>query len=146
MCPVAIAMTLCELGTAHLTPPMECRSVKQRTADTPAGRRHCVEWVFLLSVYSYMILMTSNFRALARSAQSWSSYSGYFRESSERVNTSLLGRMTHHDFSSHVLCISAAERYWCVSRPFCVKFPELYPCSQISQRTPTGISQRRNCA
>ncbi|KAF9652408.1 hypothetical protein BDM02DRAFT_3109427 [Thelephora ganbajun] len=41
---------------------MECRSVSQKATVTPADRRHCVE-------------------ALARSAQSWSSYSGYFRES-----------------------------------------------------------------
>ncbi|KAF9788596.1 hypothetical protein BJ322DRAFT_649215 [Thelephora terrestris] len=57
----AISMTLCELEIAHLSPPMECRLI-QNAAATPMKRRHCVE-------------------ALARSAQSWSSYSGYFRES-----------------------------------------------------------------
>jgi len=56
--PVAISMTLCELDIAHLSPPMECRSVKQKATATPADRRHCVEWVLLLT-YSHTILMTS---------------------------------------------------------------------------------------
>ena len=86
-CPVAISMTLCELEIAHLSPPMECRSVRQNAAATPAGRRHCVEWVLFLLLSSLMILTNSNFRALARSAQSWSSYSGYFRESSKPGST-----------------------------------------------------------
>ena len=50
-------MTLCELEIAHLSPPMECRSAKQKTAATPADRRHCVEWVSLPLV-DHTILMT----------------------------------------------------------------------------------------
>jgi hypothetical protein len=39
-------MTLCELEVAHLSPPMECRPIKQKVTITPAKRRNCVEWAF----------------------------------------------------------------------------------------------------
>ena len=104
-------MTLCELEVAHLTPPMECRTAKHKTTATPTDRRHCVEWVFPLSIYLHTILTTPGHRALARSAQSWSSYSGYFRESSELGSTCLLNCIVQNDFSSHVLCLPTAERY-----------------------------------
>ncbi|TCD64082.1 hypothetical protein EIP91_004554 [Steccherinum ochraceum] len=62
----AISMTLCELRTGRHSPPMECLPFSSDFEDTilPAGRdshRSCVE-------------------ALSRSAQYWSSYSGYLRE------------------------------------------------------------------
>jgi len=137
-------MTLCELEIAHLSPPMECRSAKQKTAATPADRRHCVEWVLHLSTHLHPI-MTPGFRALARSAQSWSSYSGYFRESSELRFIRSFGCITHGNSSSHVLCLPAAERYRYPWRPFHMRVPETYACPQISQRTSTGISRRRGC-
>ncbi|KAF9028175.1 hypothetical protein BDZ89DRAFT_1015250, partial [Hymenopellis radicata] len=59
----AISMTLCELGTAkHLSPPLEC-SQYAVNADRSNRRDqgNCVE-------------------ALSRSAQFWSSYSGYLRD------------------------------------------------------------------
>ncbi|KAI6006281.1 hypothetical protein F5J12DRAFT_833432 [Pisolithus orientalis] len=60
----AISMTLCELATArHYAPPMECAAFskgQQRPPDSFA-QSACVE-------------------ALSRSAQFWSSYSGYLRE------------------------------------------------------------------
>ncbi|KAK0232420.1 hypothetical protein EDD85DRAFT_775123, partial [Armillaria nabsnona] len=63
----AISMTLCELATAkHLSPPLECApfssentSLYSQKHDDTQGK--CVE-------------------ALSRSAQFWSSYSGYLRE------------------------------------------------------------------
>ncbi|KAI5888546.1 uncharacterized protein SCHCODRAFT_085873 [Schizophyllum commune H4-8] len=60
----AISMTLCELATAkHYTPPLECApfvpGTDGLTSDGAAGE--CVN-------------------ALSRSAQYWSSYSGYLRE------------------------------------------------------------------
>ncbi|KAH9835145.1 uncharacterized protein C8Q71DRAFT_848869, partial [Rhodofomes roseus] len=66
----AISMTLCELSTAnHHSPPLECVafSTESRSSRPPAhgpAHRSCVE-------------------ALSRSAQYWSSYSGYLREVSQ---------------------------------------------------------------
>ncbi|KIY51816.1 hypothetical protein FISHEDRAFT_18726, partial [Fistulina hepatica ATCC 64428] len=65
----AISMTLCELATAkHHTPPLECSafafepsSVLFENDVEPLTSRECVN-------------------ALSRSAQFWSSYSGYLRE------------------------------------------------------------------
>ncbi|KAF9220743.1 hypothetical protein BS17DRAFT_298547 [Gyrodon lividus] len=64
----AISMTMCELATArHYSPPMECAGFarggyKLSSSSPPAhARGQCVE-------------------ALSRSAQFWSSYSGYLRE------------------------------------------------------------------
>ncbi|CAE6478134.1 unnamed protein product [Rhizoctonia solani] len=57
---VAVEMTLCELATVeHVSLPLECKNT--RTASTHRSVSQCVE-------------------ALARSAQHWSSYSGYLRE------------------------------------------------------------------
>ncbi|PCH44959.1 hypothetical protein WOLCODRAFT_105932 [Wolfiporia cocos MD-104 SS10] len=66
----AISMTLCELATAkHNQPPMECAayaadSHSDEMVSPPQSHRICVE-------------------ALSRSAQYWSSYSGYLREVSQ---------------------------------------------------------------
>ncbi|KAF8126220.1 hypothetical protein EV363DRAFT_1418934 [Boletus edulis] len=62
----AIGMTMCELATArHYLPPMECaayvRAGHKASSPTPKGQARCVD-------------------ALSRSAQFWSSYSGYLRE------------------------------------------------------------------
>lgn len=60
----AISMTLCELATArHHAPPMECAAFSKGQQSPPSGhvQAACVE-------------------ALSRSAQFWSSYSGYLRE------------------------------------------------------------------
>ncbi|KAI6006927.1 hypothetical protein EDD15DRAFT_8559 [Pisolithus albus] len=60
----AISMTLCELATArHYAPPMECAAFSKGQQNHPSGHAQaaCVE-------------------ALSRSAQFWSSYSGYLRE------------------------------------------------------------------
>jgi len=65
-----------------------------------------------------------NSRALARSAQSWSSYSGYFRESSELRPTRSLHCITHGNFSSHVLCLPTAERYRYFRCHFSGRVPE----------------------
>lgn len=53
-------MTLCELEIAHLSPPMECRLVKQKPTAIPIERRHCVEWVPIPSTCLHTILMISN--------------------------------------------------------------------------------------
>ncbi|KAH7882822.1 hypothetical protein F5I97DRAFT_135194 [Phlebopus sp. FC_14] len=61
----AISMTLCELATArHSTPPLECAAFarsRQKLPPPSHAQPECVE-------------------ALSRSAQFWSSYSGYLRE------------------------------------------------------------------
>ncbi|TRM57494.1 hypothetical protein BD626DRAFT_211910 [Schizophyllum amplum] len=59
----AISMTLCELATAkHHTPPLECAPFAAGAHDAPESAvGECVN-------------------ALSRSAQYWSSYSGYLRE------------------------------------------------------------------
>ncbi|KAG9311609.1 hypothetical protein JVU11DRAFT_7818 [Chiua virens] len=62
----AIGMTMCELATArHYLPPMECavyaKPSPKLTSPTPQAQARCVD-------------------ALSRSAQFWSSYSGYLRE------------------------------------------------------------------
>ncbi|KAI6104174.1 hypothetical protein F5141DRAFT_988224, partial [Pisolithus sp. B1] len=60
----AISMTLCELATArHYAPPMECAAFSKGQQSPSSGHAQaaCVE-------------------ALSRSAQFWSSYSGYLRE------------------------------------------------------------------
>ncbi|KAE9398695.1 hypothetical protein BT96DRAFT_821584, partial [Gymnopus androsaceus JB14] len=59
----AISMTLCELATAkHHAPPMECSAFSDSSTGAGADARgDCVN-------------------ALSRSAQFWSSYSGYLRE------------------------------------------------------------------
>ncbi|KAI1798068.1 hypothetical protein LXA43DRAFT_876046 [Ganoderma leucocontextum] len=62
----AISMTLCEIATGeHASPPLECESFRSDSNDLyathPPSDRKCVS-------------------ALSRSAQYWSSYSGYLRE------------------------------------------------------------------
>ncbi|KAI8986754.1 hypothetical protein BD414DRAFT_42050 [Trametes punicea] len=63
----ALSLTLCEIATAeHLSPPMECAAFQPAFEGQPPHRDRglsgrCVE-------------------ALSRSAQYWSSYSGYLRE------------------------------------------------------------------
>ncbi|KAF8341875.1 hypothetical protein F5887DRAFT_361900 [Amanita rubescens] len=70
----AISMTLCELATANYqSPPLECASfsLDAQTAGMAAThrlQRDCVE-------------------ALSRSAQFWSSYSGYLREIRAHIST-----------------------------------------------------------
>ncbi|CEL55566.1 Nuclear fusion protein KAR5 OS=Debaryomyces hansenii (strain ATCC 36239 / CBS 767 / JCM 1990 / NBRC 0083 / IGC 2968) GN=KAR5 PE=3 SV=2 [Rhizoctonia solani AG-1 IB] len=57
---VAVEMTLCELATAErISLPLECKRMKTKSSQKSVSQ--CVE-------------------ALARSAQHWSSYSGYLRE------------------------------------------------------------------
>ncbi|KAI0684130.1 hypothetical protein BC835DRAFT_1293916, partial [Cytidiella melzeri] len=71
-----ISMTICELAAAKHTPPLECMSVnaKQPAEATPTLQHGaCVE-------------------ALSRSAQYWSSYSGYLREIRMRTPMSLEGQ------------------------------------------------------
>ncbi|KAI0732618.1 hypothetical protein C8Q72DRAFT_773951 [Fomitopsis betulina] len=65
----AISMTICELYTASHSPPLECAAFSTRlhpahTAANGESHTSCVE-------------------ALSRSAQYWSSYSGYLREVSQ---------------------------------------------------------------
>ncbi|KAI0089501.1 hypothetical protein BDY19DRAFT_942582 [Irpex rosettiformis] len=62
----AISMTICELATAKHSPPLECSSVIPLT-DEP-------------SATSQTLRADSCVEALSRSAQYWSSYSGYLRE------------------------------------------------------------------
>ncbi|CAE6456888.1 unnamed protein product [Rhizoctonia solani] len=63
---VAVEMTLCELATAEqVSLPLECKSI--HTASSHQSVSQCVE-------------------ALARSAQHWSSYSGYLREIPQLCN------------------------------------------------------------
>ncbi|KIM55725.1 hypothetical protein SCLCIDRAFT_1220894 [Scleroderma citrinum Foug A] len=58
----AISMTLCELATArHYAPPLECAAFAKGQVPSGHTQAECVE-------------------ALSRSAQFWSSYSGYLRE------------------------------------------------------------------
>ncbi|KIJ63744.1 hypothetical protein HYDPIDRAFT_112679 [Hydnomerulius pinastri MD-312] len=60
----AISMTLCELATArHYSPPLECATFAwgREEPSSTLAQAQCVE-------------------ALSRSAQYWSSYSGYLRE------------------------------------------------------------------
>lgn len=101
-------MTLCELEIARLSPPMECQPVKPRT--TPMKRHNCVEWVSF-PISSARCPSNHELRALARSAQSWSSYSGYFRESSEPGCTCPHDCTADNPLSSHVLRLPATERY-----------------------------------
>jgi hypothetical protein len=84
----AIHLTLCEIGTAnHLSYPLECDSFNPNAITVPGplvpdrsnNRSRCVEYAHTLAIantfHSDMI-----YRALSRSAQFWSSYSGYLRE------------------------------------------------------------------
>ncbi|KAJ7791951.1 hypothetical protein B0H14DRAFT_185032 [Mycena olivaceomarginata] len=88
----AISMTLCELATAtHHSLPLECVSF---TVDSDASsaqiQGECVD-------------------ALSRSAQFWSSYSGYLREVRKYISLPLYLPLT---FSSPtLLCLSALERH-----------------------------------
>lgn len=76
-------MTMCELKTAsHNSLPMECE-LFVAPSDFAGGTAHkgCVECVYvficILLVYADVSMW---YRALSRSAQYWSSYSGYLRE------------------------------------------------------------------
>lgn len=82
----AISMTLCEIATAkYQSAPLECVAFEFQTRPqegTLGDRTHassCVESVFdfFERIHSHLSL---DFRALSRSAQYWSSYSGYLRE------------------------------------------------------------------
>ncbi|KAF5368754.1 hypothetical protein D9757_010414 [Collybiopsis confluens] len=66
----AISMTICELATANHHAPMECRSFGSSTPDGPV--------YFEESISGQAPADCVN--ALSRSAQFWSSYSGYLRE------------------------------------------------------------------
>lgn len=74
-------MTLCELATAtHHSVPMECLPFANDSSDISADPRNCVEYVQAPSI---AIKPNNSHRALSRSAQFWSSYSGYLRETSK---------------------------------------------------------------
>lgn len=79
----AISMTLCELSTAnHHTTPMECVPFSVMLAGNRDVRfdsslsGECVRFVVLPPAYMPDVWRS----ALSRSAQAWSSYSGYLRE------------------------------------------------------------------
>ncbi|KDN48814.1 hypothetical protein RSAG8_02801, partial [Rhizoctonia solani AG-8 WAC10335] len=73
---VAVEMTLCELATAEqVSLPLECKNT--RTASSHRSVSQCVE-------------------ALARSAQHWSSYSGYLREIREDIAFDALSYVLMH--------------------------------------------------
>lgn len=82
----AISMTLCELATArHYAPPMECAAFSKGQQSPPSGhvQAACVEYTFVSSAsFRHSAAHVSLYydRALSRSAQFWSSYSGYLRE------------------------------------------------------------------
>ncbi|EKM56544.1 uncharacterized protein PHACADRAFT_92028, partial [Phanerochaete carnosa HHB-10118-sp] len=65
----ATSMTLCELATANHWPPLECAPL---AVDDPS------------SGHPSRSSLDSCVGALSRSAQYWSSYSGYLREARER--------------------------------------------------------------
>ena len=84
MSSAAISMTLCELSTASHSPPMECTgfTVASHSSSTPAtgeSHRSCVESVAYVD-YMRVDGPDCHDRALSRSAQYWSSYSGFLRE------------------------------------------------------------------
>ncbi|KAJ3810903.1 hypothetical protein EV368DRAFT_26180, partial [Lentinula lateritia] len=72
----AISMTLCELATAkHHTPPMECDMFSARLrASGPREGFSDEQEEFEADIRGNCV------NALSRSAQFWSSYSGYLRE------------------------------------------------------------------
>lgn len=83
---MAIEMTMCELGTAHhLTVPLECAESRRVNVE---GQSKCVECVIFLFHAVSSSFLTESFRALSRSAQFWSSYSGYLREIRAHISTS----------------------------------------------------------
>lgn len=90
----AISMTLCEIATAkHYSLPLECRpfSAEGKDPRDPRMRSECVEWgcwQFQRWISTFLFL----FSALSRSAQFWSSYSGYLREI--RASSLTLGTIT----------------------------------------------------
>ncbi|KAG2059935.1 hypothetical protein BDR06DRAFT_614950 [Suillus hirtellus] len=93
---VAIRLTLCELATArHHTPPLECspfsNNVGSHIPHHAVG--DCVD-------------------ALSRSAQFWSSYSGYLREIREAG--SFLGCSANIGISPAVLRVSSMDGNRCV--------------------------------
>ncbi|KAF8506412.1 hypothetical protein BU17DRAFT_18302, partial [Hysterangium stoloniferum] len=69
----AIYMTLCELSTANYNPPpLECFTFTSAAIDD-----HTIDSDALSNCVG---LVSSTTMALSRSAQFWSSYSGYLRE------------------------------------------------------------------
>lgn len=82
----AISMTLCELATArHYSVPLECAPYKVDDGHTrgPISSRaqgECVEYVSAFALCCIPDTQGDDLSALARSAQFWSSYSGYLRE------------------------------------------------------------------
>ncbi|KIK60017.1 hypothetical protein GYMLUDRAFT_44041 [Collybiopsis luxurians FD-317 M1] len=78
-------MTLCELATAKHHAPMECRGFSGQYEDGSDSPADCVN-------------------ALSRSAQFWSSYSGYLREVREFVSLPNLCRnKTDQTISSSIM-------------------------------------------
>lgn len=106
-------MTLCELATAkHYSIPFECAPFTVDSTFSRPGRRsqgECVEWV--LGILAIISNSPPN-SALSRSAQFWSSYSGYLRE--VRTYIQRLGPFIcpNKIISSALLCIPALARYW----------------------------------
>jgi hypothetical protein len=106
----AISMTLCELATAtHHSPPLECASF---TVDSEASfiqtQGECVE--FDCSADDRNFGVNSNRSALSRSAQFWSSYSGYLREV-RKYNFSATLYAADRFSSSTLFCLSPLERH-----------------------------------
>lgn len=80
---VSIVMTLCELSTAqHYSAPQECTRFHpdndMENVDNAVAAK-CVEWLSD-DQHSYWWQLLMKHRALSRSAQHWSSFSGYMRE------------------------------------------------------------------
>jgi hypothetical protein len=82
----AISMTLCELATArHYSVPLECAPYNAedghaRGAISSRVQGECVEYVSTFALCCVPDIQGDDLSALARSAQFWSSYSGYLRE------------------------------------------------------------------
>ena len=137
-------MTLCELEIAHLSPPMECRSVEKRATTTPMERRYCVEWVLLFLAYSHAVLMTSNSgrwlgvlsRGLATPATSENQVSPFMPFRAKVLLTPLPARMCHAYHRLNDIGMLT---------PTLWKVPGVNTFPQTSQRASTRILRRRKC-
>jgi hypothetical protein len=115
-------MTLCELATArHHSPPLECApfsfSEEFQFSDPPSGSPgNCVEWISILAPFWRCLTISISYRALSRSAQFWSSYSGYLREVRAFVPQFFKPCSHRQSYfnSPAMLRLSQMERYWSV--------------------------------
>ncbi|CED83081.1 Nuclear fusion protein, KAR5 [Phaffia rhodozyma] len=98
---VAISLTLCDLNSARLSPPMECTPFKSSADGCVKEDRECARQ----NKDEMNISQARCIEALARSAQMWTSYSGYLREATQlcfalqRINSVDIARSVYQNIT-----------------------------------------------